>query len=295
MMDDVMRALPSVGLEAWQAAQHRVVGRPDVVGPSSVTVVAYHFWDAARQDAQFRRLECALRETWLWCGMLRTVLVVNRVTSGLEMFAEASGGWVSFAECKELVPGDLFSMSADCMGRLAGRFDTEHVLIVQNDGFPIRSGLEAFLGTYDYWGAPWIAGREDRVTRMLLHHGYDVGNGGFSLRSRKLCELGAWYYHRKYKLIPDCYLVTEDFYFCKTLPSFEKKYRETIRIPSAETAATFSLEANETLYEAVHASPFGFHGLSAFARLARDGRIPNAGNGQVSPEPDRAKSIPDVK
>ena len=56
---------------------------------------------------------------------------------------------------------------------------TSHCLIVQWDGFVLNPNAwdPAFLD-YDYVGAPW----------PQFDDGKDVGNGGFSLRSRKLLE-----------------------------------------------------------------------------------------------------------
>lgn len=65
------------------------------------------------------------------------------------------------------------------LGGLLPFVDTSHVLIVQWDGFVLdhRCWDPAFLDC-DYLGAPW--GR--------AHHGHFVGNGGFSLRSRRLLQ-----------------------------------------------------------------------------------------------------------
>jgi hypothetical protein len=59
--------------------------------------------------------------------------------------------------------------------------NTSHCLIVQWDGFPIniKAWTDEFL-QYDYIGGIWDF-RPD----------IKVGNGGFSLRSRRLCELTA--------------------------------------------------------------------------------------------------------
>jgi len=65
---------------------------------------------------------------------------------------------------------------------LNDHIDTEYVLIVQNDGFVLNSDLwdDVFL-EYDYIGAPW---------RNISHYsGIRVGNGGFSLRSKKFLEV----------------------------------------------------------------------------------------------------------
>ena len=68
--------------------------------------------------------------------------------------------------------------------RLGDYFSTSHVLVAQYDGFIVnpRSWSDEFLD-YDYIGAPW--------PKSLLKTSdptHDVGNGGFSLRSKKLYE-----------------------------------------------------------------------------------------------------------
>lgn len=266
-------------LQNWQRkrlVQQRVLP-PSFAGGEPVTIMAYHFWDDKRTDAQFDFLECSIRETWWQCGLLKTVLVVNSITKRMEEFASAFSGWVTLDLCHDLVPGSLYSMSADIINNLHKRFSSEYVLIVQNDGFPIRSGLDGFLGGYDYIGAPWVFGKDDWITRLLLRYRSDVGNGGFSLRSSRLCEMTARYYRRKYKLLPYCYFLTEDYFICKTLPSWEKQYRETIRIAPPAIAATFALEDNVALHASVNARPFGFHGPTAFGRLLLAGQIQELG------------------
>lgn len=62
---------------------------------------------------------------------------------------------------------------------LLDHVSTDFVLLIQWDGFVIDRALweDGFL-RYDYIGAPW----------PQFDDGHDVGNGGFSLRSRKLLE-----------------------------------------------------------------------------------------------------------
>lgn len=75
--------------------------------------------------------------------------------------------------------------STFCLKKLSGYVDTAYCLLAQADGFVLNPHLwsESFLA-YDYIGAPWppdapwINGRQD----------VRVGNGGFSLRSKKLLE-----------------------------------------------------------------------------------------------------------
>jgi|SRR3989344_2170475 len=61
--------------------------------------------------------------------------------------------------------------------------DTEFVLIFQHDGFILSANnwRDEFLN-YDYIGAPWIGYYNENTE-------YNVGNGGFSLRSKKLLEI----------------------------------------------------------------------------------------------------------
>jgi hypothetical protein len=66
---------------------------------------------------------------------------------------------------------------------LPAKVETDFVLMIQFDGFAINEGrfTDDFF-TYDYIGAPWAAG-------VVPGHGATVGNGGFSLRSRRLLQV----------------------------------------------------------------------------------------------------------
>jgi hypothetical protein len=57
--------------------------------------------------------------------------------------------------------------------------ETDYVLVTQHDGYVLNgeSWSDEFYD-YDYIGAPWI-----------YEHGRNVGNGGFSLRSKRLCQV----------------------------------------------------------------------------------------------------------
>ncbi len=261
-------------LTAWQ--QERIGGlRETPVAPPrfpSVTLLAYHFWDEARQDAQFERVEGAVLESWRHCGRLRTCLVLNRVTRHIERFAERHSPWVTLRESPCLVPGDVPSMSVDCNANLHRYFDTEHVLVIQNDGFPLRPGLEAFLGTCDYVGAPFV--RRTTGNRLLgLWPRFAVGNGGFSLRTRRICEQAAYYWGRRYcrLLRHDSRFAREDAYYCFVLPLLERAYRRSMRFAPWEEAARFSYDS---LYGGdVAALPFGFHGQGAFRTFVERGLL----------------------
>lgn len=119
---------------------------------------------------------------------------------------------------------------------LAGEIRTSHALCVQWDGFVLDGANwnPAFLD-YDYIGAPWPHFKD----------GHNVGNGGFSLRSRRLLEA------------------------CATLP-FDGMQAEDIVIsrlcrPSLEgSGLRFAPEslARDFAYERTRRSgrEFGFHG-----------------------------------
>ncbi|MGE0808975.1 MAG: DUF5672 family protein, partial [Burkholderiaceae bacterium] len=115
---------------------------------------------------------------------------------------------------------------------------TSHVLLVQWDGYVVNPAAwdAGFLG-YDYIGARWGAHRD----------GMDVGNGGFSLRSRRLLEA--------LQAIDIDQFEPEDEVICRRLrPQLER--RHGIRFAPAAVADRFSFE---TTYP--NGTPFGFHGL----------------------------------
>lgn len=85
--------------------------------------------------------------------------------------------YINFIEIPELTH---HTYSYFCLQNLHTFFNTDFVLLIQDDGFVINSHLwtDEFL-KYDYIGAPWRA-----------HYPHArVGNGGFSLRSKKLVNL----------------------------------------------------------------------------------------------------------
>lgn len=117
-----------------------------------------------------------------------------------------------------------------------------HVLIVQWDGFIVYPECwdPAFLA-YDYIGAVWPQFPET-----------PVGNGGFSLRSRRLLEA---------MQSPEITIHhPEDRCICLTnRPTLEKQFG--IQFPPPEVAERFAVERTPW-----HKA-FGFHGLFNFARV----------------------------
>ena len=128
--------------------------------------------------------------------------------------------------------------------------DTHFALIIQYDGFILNPDAwdDQYL-QYDYIGAPlWV---EDKLV---------VGNGGFSLRSKKLIEL---LQNDKDILIEEKpnhkYGQNEDW----IISVIKRKYLENkgIRFAPIKLAHEFSFEKNKK-YGAKWNGQFGFHGLS---------------------------------
>ena len=121
---------------------------------------------------------------------------------------------------------------------------TDFVLIVQWDGFIINPDAwnDQFL-EYDYIGAVWHWHEE----------GKRVGNGGFSLRSRVLCELTA---------SPEFVYTNEneDDQICHANREFLES--QGIKFAPEEIARYFSFER-----ELSNIKTFGFHGDFNFERL----------------------------
>lgn len=127
--------------------------------------------------------------------------------------------------------------------------ETEHVLIMQWDGFVTHPQLwqDEFLN-WDYIGAPWYHGG---------HPGL-VGNGGFSLRSRKLLE--ALTHLQLNTKVP------EDMEICVHKKD-ELITCYGIRIAPLNLAQAFACEYG-TFRDA-----FGFHGMHNFAHTLSAGEL----------------------
>lgn len=115
---------------------------------------------------------------------------------------------------------------------------SNHVLVVQWDGFILDPGCwdDHFL-VYDYIGAPW----------PQFSDGAEVGNGGFSLRSRRLLEA----------CLDPAFQVShpEDVAICRSnRPLLEKN--NAIRFAPAEVATRFAFERSRPAERS-----FGFHGI----------------------------------
>jgi hypothetical protein len=150
--------------------------------------------------------------------------------------------------------------------------DTSYCLITQSDGFVINPELwsKQFLD-YDYIAAPWpkqvpLFDREKQLVELLDMSQNRVGNGGFSLRSKKMLEVSALLDFENIETSSK----SEDLLICHY---FYDWFREQgIKFAPLEVATKFSFEqpieeANNFHWQ----NTFGFHGklhlLSIFFKL----------------------------
>lgn len=134
-------------------------------------------------------------------------------------------------------------------------FETSHCLIVQSDSFVVNSDLwkNEFL-EFDYIGAPWSEKVHVSPNLVLDMKKNCVGNGGFSLRSRKLTETTAKINFASLKFP----INHEDVIICHYL--YEQMIDNGIRFAPPLLASQFSLENINHLYGQDVNSVFGFHG-----------------------------------
>ncbi len=120
--------------------------------------------------------------------------------------------------------------------------ETDYVLTVQYDGFVINPGLwtDEFLN-YDYIGAPMPHVKKE----------YSMGNGGFSLRSRKLLKA---LQDEKIQTPPSS--INEDMVICGSFRSY-LELNHGITYAPLELADKFSYESGNSFHQT-----FGFHNLS---------------------------------
>ncbi len=260
-------------LVAWQRKRLETVHRQRKDygrGPESVTALTYYWGaDTRRPDTTFDRVESSFRETWLNCGMMKSVIVTDRPTKEVEKFAEEFP-CVQIQVEPSLIPGDLFSMSRDCDGRFADRFDTEYLLVIQDDGFPLRNGLGEFLGKWDFIGPPYV---RDKIFPRLFARMFNLwtSNGGFSLRSHRMCELAAEYWRRRWHTCQDDMVAGEDAYYTSTLLKHHLKYNRSMKMADNRSAIKFGWDI--LVPQPVKELPFGFHRAETFVEFVRRGWI----------------------
>lgn len=141
-------------------------------------------------------------------------------------------------EVKTIIINSIKSTREYCeflINNVVDYVETDYALVIQWDGFVLNpySWTDEFL-EYDYIGAPW--GYKDP---------WNVGNGGFSLRSKTFLEIA-----KNDINIEQIY--PEDHHLCRTY----RPYLESIGIKFApiELASRFSIECGGYV-----SNQFGFH------------------------------------
>ena len=123
---------------------------------------------------------------------------------------------------------------------LPKQLKTDFALFIQYDGFVLSGELfsEQYLN-WDYIGAPWPH-----------YSDFTVGNGGFSLRSKKLVDN-----IQKY-LLPEDLHSAEDVVICRYLRA-RLEENDGLQFAPEKIAEMFSYEMRKPDFDT-----FGFHGLS---------------------------------
>ena len=156
----------------------------------------------------------------------------------------------------------LHDYSVFAVRDLKNYIDTEFAMCVQRDGYPlnIAAWKDNFL-KYDYIGAPWLwvpVGHRS----LNCPTGRCVGNGGFSIRSKKIMEEASNYAHLlqvsrdkaslKHKIADTEDKENEDVFICRTIG--KQLQSVGIKFAPAELAHFFSVE------NMMYTGQFGFHG-----------------------------------
>lgn len=147
-----------------------------------------------------------------------------------------------------------------CLTRLADEIDSEHVLIAQWDGFALNAEhwKPEFLSC-DYIGPPTWHGRRFTNHPRRRNNGDRVGNGGFCLRSRRMCLATASLADERH---PEARW--EDAYICLTLrPELEQR---GLRFASTDLGWQWGQNFHE---EMPVSGRFGFHGPSLLPHVKR--------------------------
>ena len=140
---------------------------------------------------------------------------------------------------------------------LENYIDTDYALIIQSDGYVLNSSswTNDFL-KYDYIGAPFPLPSDSFSYRDINGDIFRVGNGGFSLRSKKLISL-ANKLNLEWKPFHGFY--NEDGFICAM---YRHIYEENGCVfAPIDIAKYFSHETDIPEIQGI--TPFGFHGKNS--------------------------------
>jgi len=153
----------------------------------------------------------------------------------------------------KIPPMTLSGYSGFMLNHLHRFISTPHVLVVQADGYVINPGQwDMRWLDYDYIGAPWPPTLGAGPFKFTLNN--RVGNGGFSLRSRRLLQFTPTINWRRIKFQNDA----EDVLICHL--AYGVLIHNGFRFPDIEMAAAFSIERKSVSFGRTLDTVFGFHG-----------------------------------
>lgn len=189
--------------------------------------------DCANPDLALRALRLSMRDL----EFAAVKLFTDRDIDAPDIMVERIPTIRSHADYSRFIAKELLS-----------RIDTEYVLVAQWDGYVVdaKAWTPEFL-LYDYVGARW----DHAQMREEPHH--NVGNGGFSLRSRTLLEA-----------LQDPHIAElnpEDSAICRRYRRYLED-RHGIVFAADDVADRFSFE-----HLLPDDAPFGFHGVTNIARF----------------------------
>lgn len=158
---------------------------------------------------------------------------------------------LDFAEVKYIDSiNNIRDYDSFCLTKLNDYINTEYCLIIQHDGYIINpdSWRKNFL-KFDYIGALWPSSHTIKNR---------VGNGGFSLRSKKFLESCSFLF-KEYPNIDfrseSEFKYNEDFIACNSY--YQEMLDLKINFADIETASHFSIESP---VPEMKNNTFGFHG-----------------------------------
>jgi len=163
----------------------------------------------------------------------------------------------SFIQHQAIKPIDIEGYSKFMIEDLYQFIDTRHCLIIQPDGFVINPSAwkDEYLN-YDYVGAPWpeVVKMNNYQEETFSFSKNRVGNGGFSLRSKKLLDVCAKidFGNLNYPIQIEDMLIGHFLY--------EHMLESGIQFAPLDLANSFSIESYIEGLNNDLSSSFGFHG-----------------------------------
>lgn len=159
-------------------------------------------------------------------GISFGVVKIIAPAQSLDLVSQDCEG-IELVECDPL---DRIEYSRYSVEKLIDAIDTEYCINVQEDSGIINPDLwkDEFLD-YDYIGAPWPN-----------NYVCQVGNGGFSLRSRKFLEASAKLKYQPEPAGPGAWCAPEDWFLC--VKNYDHMKSHGVKFPQPRLAAQFSVE-----------------------------------------------------